>query len=330
LSPVLELKNLRTYFRSEENIVKAVDGVSYEVQQGETLALVGESGCGKSVSALSILGLIPSPPGWVESGEVIFEGRDLLKISKQELRKVRGGRIGMVFQEPMSSLNPILTIDRQITEALMLHRGMTKREARARAIELLEIVGISDAPSQLSRYPHHFSGGMRQRVMIAIALSCEPSLIIADEPTTALDVTVQAQILDLMKNLCRDNNVALMIITHNLGVVARYANRINIMYAGRIIERGTAREIFRSPSHPYTLGLLRSIPRLDGIRASKLEPIMGQPPDLAQLPVGCHFRPRCKFAVEQCAVQYPHAVDISESHNAACWVANDVKAEALT
>ena len=321
---ILQLNNLRTYFRSGDSVVKAVDGVTYSVQQGETLALVGESGCGKSVSALSILRLIPNPPGRIEGGEVIFEGRDLLRLSDDEMRKVRGGRIGMVFQEPMSSLNPLLTIGRQITEAVTLHLGMTKDQARARAVELLQMVGIPDAESQLSRYPHHFSGGMRQRVMIAIALSCEPSLIIADEPTTALDVTVQAQILDLMKRLCKQNNVALLIITHNLGVVARYADRINIMYAGRIIEQGTATEIYRNPGHPYTLGLLRSVPRLDRKKAERLEPIEGQPPDLSRLPAGCHFQPRCRFSIDGCRTDYPSAVALGGTHVSACWVAGQL------
>ncbi len=326
---ILQLKDLRTYFRADGAVVKAVDGVTYDVQQGETLALVGESGCGKSVSALSVLRLIPSPPGRIEGGEVIFEGKNLLELSNSEIRRVRGGRIGMVFQEPMSSLNPLLTIERQLTEAIRLHLGYTKQQARARTIELLQRVGISDPESQLKRYPHHFSGGMRQRVMIAMALSCEPSLIIADEPTTALDVTVQAQILDLMKQLCRDNDVALLIITHNLGVVARYADRINIMYAGRIIEQGTAREIYRRPSHPYTLGLLRSVPRMDTTRQKKLEPIEGQPPDLAALPPGCHFQPRCRFAIEKCSTDYPNFVDLEGTHRSACWVAEEIAAEAV-
>jgi oligopeptide/dipeptide ABC transporter ATP-binding protein len=323
---ILQIKDLRTYFRSEDTIVKAVDGISYGIEQGETLAIVGESGCGKSVSALSILGLIPAPPGWIESGEIIFEGRDLLRLSDSEIRKVRGGSIGMVFQEPMSSLNPVMSIERQMTEGVRLHLGYTKGQARTRAIEMLEMVGIPDPETQLGRHPHHFSGGMRQRVMIAMALSCGPKLIIADEPTTALDVTVQAQILDLMKQLCQENDVALMIITHNLGVVARYADRINIMYAGRIIEQGTAREIYRNPSHPYSLGLLRSVPRLDGVRSEKLEPIEGQPPDLGDLPSGCHFNPRCRFALDRCTTEYPSIVDLNDSHKSACWVAEDIAA----
>ena len=323
---ILQLNDLRTYFRVDDSVVKAVDGITYEVQEGETLAIVGESGCGKSVSALSIMRLIASPPGWIESGELIFEGRDLLQLREEEIQQVRGGQIAMVFQEPMTSLNPVLTVERQITEAVRLHLGMTTQQARQRAVELLEKVGIPDPEEQLDRYPHSFSGGMRQRLMIAMAISCEPRIIIADEPTTALDVTVQAQILDLLKDLCQASGVALMIITHNLGVVARYADRINIMYAGRIIEQGTAREIYRNPSHPYTLGLLRSIPRLDGVRSEKLEPIVGQPPDLADLPTGCHFHPRCRYAVDRCTIDYPQLADLGGTHRSACWVAEELAA----
>jgi oligopeptide/dipeptide ABC transporter ATP-binding protein len=324
MNGIIEVNNLKTYFRSEGKIVKAVDGVSYNIQEGETLAVVGESGCGKSVSALSILGLVPNPPGWIEGGEVMFEGQNLLDLSDSEIRRVRGGKIGMVFQEPMSALNPVISIERQMTEGLRLHLRMTKGQARARAVELLEMVGIPDAGSQLSRYPHLFSGGMRQRLMIAMAVSCQPKLIIADEPTTALDVTVQAQILDLLKQICKENDVALMMITHNLGIVARYADRINVMYAGKIIEQGTAREIFRNPSHPYTVGLLRSVPRLDGSRDQQLEPIEGQPPDLSELPAGCYFNPRCRFAIDQCTTDYPQTTNIGGTHTSSCWVAADL------
>jgi oligopeptide transport system ATP-binding protein len=325
MTEILQINNLRTYFRGEDTVVKAVDGISYGIEEGETLAIVGESGCGKSVSALSILGLIPSPPGWIESGQIMFDGHDLLTLSDSEIRKVRGARIGMVFQEPMSSLNPVLSVERQMTEGIRLHLGLTKQQARTRAIEMLETVQIPDADSQLRRYPHMFSGGMRQRLMIAMALSCGPQLIIADEPTTALDVTVQAQILDLMKQLCQENDVALMIITHNLGVVARYADRINIMYAGKIIEQGTAREIYRNPRHPYTLGLLGSVPRLDGRRSDKLQPIEGQPPDLGDLPSGCHFNPRCQYANEKCTIEYPPFIDLDGSHRAACWIPDELR-----
>lgn len=324
MTALLDVNDLRTYFYTRSGVVKAVDSVSYDVEQGETVALVGESGCGKSVSALSILRLIPSPPGLIVGGQISFLGRDLLQLSEAEIRTIRGRDIAMVFQEPMTSLNPVLTIERQMTEGLRLHLGLTDARAHARAIELFEQVGIPDAERRLKQYPHHFSGGMRQRVMIAIAISCNPKLIIADEPTTALDVTIQAQILDLMKQICRDHHVALVIITHNLGVVARYADRINIMYAGRIIERGTAREIFRTPRHPYSIGLLRSIPRLDRDRTDLLDTIEGQPPNLSLLPSGCHFQPRCRFAVERCTREYPPQVGIDGSHSSACWVARDL------
>jgi oligopeptide/dipeptide ABC transporter ATP-binding protein len=305
-------------------VVKAVDGVSYDVQEGETLALVGESGCGKSVSALSIMRLIPSPPGKIVGGETVFKGQDLLRLNNEDMRKVRGKEIAMIFQEPMTSLNPVLTIERQLTEALTLHLKLTLFQARARALELLETVGIPDAARRIKHYPHQFSGGMRQRVMIAMALSCEPRLIIADEPTTALDVTIQAQILDLLKELTKKMGVALIIITHNLGVVARYSDRINIMYAGKIIEQGTSQEIYRNPRHPYTLGLLKSVPRLDQPRKEKLDPIEGQPPDLMNLPPGCSFRPRCRFAIERCAREVPPLMDVGDGHSSACWVADQL------
>ena len=324
---LLQVRDLRTYFYTMDGVVKAVDGISYDLHEGETMGLVGESGCGKSVSALSIMGLIPYPPGRVEGGEAIFEGQDLLKLGGEEMRRVRGRRIAMVFQEPMTSLNPVLTIERQLTEALQLHLGMDRSAAIRRAIELLERVGISDPERRLPQYPHQFSGGMRQRLMIAIALSCEPRLIIADEPTTAVDVTIQAQILELMKGLTQDAGVALIIITHNLGVVARYADRVNVMYAGRIIERGSARDIYGRPTHPYTIGLLHSVPRLDQPRKEKLDPIEGQPPDLANLPAGCSFRERCRYAVEKCAVEFPSFVPLGDGHHSACWVAEELESE---
>lgn len=329
MTSLLDVNDLKTYFYTRSGVVKAVDGVTYDVEQGETVALVGESGCGKSVSALSILRLIPSPPGLIVGGQINFAGHDLLQLTEAEIRAVRGRDIAMVFQEPMTSLNPVLTIERQMTEGIKLHLGYTDTRARARAIELFEQVGISDAERRLKQYPHHFSGGMRQRVMIAMAISCNPKMIIADEPTTALDVTIQAQILDLMKQICRDHRAALVIITHNLGVVARYANRINIMYAGRIIERGTAREIFKSPRHPYSMGLLRSIPRLDRDRTDLLDTIEGQPPNLSLLPSGCHFQPRCRFAVERCTREYPPQVRIDGSHTSACWVAEELARETV-
>jgi oligopeptide/dipeptide ABC transporter ATP-binding protein len=310
---------LHTEFRTGAGVVRAVDGVSFTVEQGETIAIVGESGSGKSVSALSILRLIPNPPGRITHGEVFFAGRDLMRLSDEEMRQVRGGEIGMVFQEPMTSLNPVLTIGRQITETLEQHRGADRAAANRRAVELLGLVGIADPARRLKQYPHQLSGGMRQRVMIAIALACDPKLIIADEPTTALDVTIQAQILELMNGLTRRLNVALIIITHNLGVVARYANRVNVMYAGRIVESGTAAAIYHDPRHPYTMALLRSVPRLDRPRQARLDPVDGQPPDLTRLDAGCAFRPRCQFAVDACAKAKPPLEPVGTAgHSAAC------------
>ena len=319
MAKILEIENLQTYFFTSAGTVRAVDGITYSVDQGESVAIVGESGCGKSVSALSILRLIPDPPGRVVGGSIHFMGLDILALSDAEIRKVRGRRIAMVFQEPMTSLNPVLTIGLQLTETLEHHLGMTRDAARARAAELLGMVGISDAERRLKQYPHHLSGGMRQRVMIAMALCCEPQLIIADEPTTALDVTIQAQILELMRDLTKRLGVALIIITHNLGVVARYADRVNVMYAGKIIEQGSALQIYHQTSHPYTLGLLKSVPRLDQPRKAKLDPIEGQPPDLTRLGAGCAFRPRCRYAVARCADEIPALEPVSDGHTSACW-----------
>jgi oligopeptide/dipeptide ABC transporter ATP-binding protein len=302
---LLDVRNLHTEFRTGAGVVRAVDGVSYTVEPGETVAIVGESGSGKSVGAMSILRLIPDPPGRITEGQVLFDGRDLLALSPEEMREVRGSDIGMVFQEPMTSLNPVLTIGRQLTETLQQHRGADRATADKRAIELLSLVGIADPQRRLGQYPHQLSGGMRQRVMIAMALTCEPKLIIADEPTTALDVTIQAQILELMSELTRRLNVALIIITHNLGVVARYAKRVNVMYAGRLVESGPAAEVYHDPRHPYTMALLRSVPRLDKPRQARLDPVEGQPPDLTRLDGGCAFRPRCRFAVAACAEARP-------------------------
>jgi oligopeptide/dipeptide ABC transporter ATP-binding protein len=327
MGTLLEVRNLRTYFFTQDGVVKAVDGVSYDVQEGETVALVGESGSGKSVSALSILRLVASPPGRIVGGEVLFEGEDLLTMSEEEIRRIRGNRIAMVFQEPMTSLNPVLTIGRQLTETLELHKKMDRRAARARAIELLKMVGIPDAERRIDDYPHQFSGGMRQRVMIAMALSCEPRLLIADEPTTALDVTIQAQILEIIRGLTQRLGTAVILITHNLGVVARYAHRVNIMYAGRIVERGSARDIYKNPKHPYTVGLLKSVPRLDEPRKERLVPIEGMPPDLINLPPGCPFQPRCRYAIDRCTKEYPPMVTVGDGHTAACWVADKVSLE---
>jgi len=317
---LLEVKNLQTQFVTRSGVVRAVDDVSWDVAEGETVALVGESGCGKSVSALSIMRLVAGPAGRIAGGQVLFKGRDLLRLSEEEMRHVRGREIAMVFQEPMTSLNPVLTIARQLTEGLEIHLKMSPADARRRSIELLGMVGIPDPERRLGQYPHQFSGGMRQRMMIAMALACNPSLILADEPTTALDVTIQAQILELMKDLSRRFGVAMLIITHNLGVVARYADRVNVMYAGRIIERGTAREIYADPRHPYTLGLLRSVPRLDEPRRARLDPIEGQPPDLTRLAPGCAFAPRCTFRVERCVTEAPPLRPLGAGgHVSACW-----------
>ncbi len=319
MAKLLEINNLSTYFFTQDGVVKAVDDISYGLEEGEVLGVVGESGCGKSVHALSIMRLVPSPPGRTVSGEVVFDGENLLTMDAAEMRNIRGNRIAMVFQEPMTSLNPVLTIGRQLTETLELHQDMSGQQARTRAAELLQTVGLSDAARRLGDYPHQFSGGMRQRVMIAMALSCNPRLIIADEPTTALDVTIQAQILELMQELARDFGTAMIIITHNLGVVARYADNVNVMYAGRIIETGTAQEIYHNPRHPYTIALLNSVPRLDASERIRLDAIEGLPPDLVNLPEGCSFAPRCKYVFEQCLDETPMLVEAAQGHNSACW-----------
>jgi len=324
LPKLLEIDGLKTQFYTSAGTVKAVDGITYDVMKGETVAIVGESGCGKSVSAMSILRLIPDPPGKIVEGSILFQGRDILQLSEDEMRDIRGKDIGMVFQEPMTSLNPVLTIGRQLTETLEEHLGTTGEESNTRAIELLGLVGISEPDRRLVQYPHHLSGGMRQRVMIAMALACEPALIIADEPTTALDVTIQAQILELMKELTRRLGVALIVITHNLGVVARYADRVNVMYAGKIIESGTAHDIYHTPRHPYTLALLKSVPRMDLPRQAKLDPVDGQPPDLTRLDEGCAFRPRCGFATAKCARAFPPLEKVKGPHIVACWESKKV------
>ena len=325
MAPLLQVNDLHTEFRTGGGVVRAVDGVSYAVEQGETVAIVGESGSGKSVSALLILRLIPDPPGRITRGEIRFLGRDLMQLSDAQMREVRGGDIGMVFQEPMTSLNPVLTIGRQITETLEQHRRSDRAAAHKRAIELLGLVGIADPARRLKQYPHQLSGGMRQRVMIAIAIACDPKLIIADEPTTALDVTIQAQILDLMNGLTHRLNVALIIITHNLGVVARYAKRVNVMYAGRIVESGPAAAIYHRPRHPYTIALLRSVPRLDRPRQARLDPVAGQPPDLTRLDQGCAFRPRCRFAVDACATMRPSLQPVGRAGQlSACLRADEI------
>ena len=326
MASLLEIDKLKTQFFTSAGIVKAVDGVSYTVDGGETVAVVGESGCGKSVTAMSILRLIPWPPGKINGGEIRFDGKNLLDLSEEEMRNVRGKDISMIFQEPMTSLNPVLTIGLQLTETMLSHTDISEADAHKRAIDLLGLVGISEPERRLEQFPHHLSGGMRQRVMIAMALSCEPKLIIADEPTTALDVTIQAQILELMKNLTRDLGVAMIIITHNLGVVARYADRVNVMYAGKIIESGSAADIYYRPHHPYTLALLKSVPRMDQQRQAKLDPVEGQPPDLTMLDEGCAFRSRCRFATEECATSFPSLDEVAEGHATACFQKEQVAA----
>ena len=324
MATLLQVRNLTTQFFTSSGIVRAVDNVSFDVEEGETVAVVGESGCGKSVSALSVLRLVPWPPGKIVGGSINFRGQNLLEMTDADIRRVRGREISMVFQEPMTSLNPVLSIGLQLTETMQHHLELTPAQALKRAEELLEMVGISEPKRRLAQFPHHLSGGMRQRVMIALALSCEPKLIIADEPTTALDVTIQAQILELMKDLTKRLGVALVVITHNLGVVARYADRVNVMYAGKIIEMGSAQQIYHQPHHPYTLGLLASVPRMDQPRGTRLIPIDGQPPDLTRLDGGCAFRPRCRFAVDRCGQEFPPLEDVDSGHVSACWRINEI------
>ncbi|MBI2854124.1 MAG: ABC transporter ATP-binding protein [Chloroflexi bacterium] len=324
MAALLTVKGLQTHFNTDRGIVKAVDGVSYHIDPGETVGVVGESGCGKSVTQLSVLQLIPSPPGKTVGGEVVFEGRNILEYEANgaQMREIRGGKIAMIFQEPMTSLNPVLTIGRQLTEMMELHQGMGKAEARARAIELLGMVGIPDGAKRIDNYPHQFSGGMRQRVMIAMALSCSPKIVIADEPTTALDVTTQAQLLELMQNMMRRLGSSLVMVTHNLGVVARYANRIYVMYAGRIVESGDAKEIFGHPKHPYTIGLLSCVPRLDecGKKERKLVPIQGMPPALINMPKTCAFLPRCAYRTARCEQEvWPELRPVADRHYVRCF-----------
>jgi oligopeptide/dipeptide ABC transporter ATP-binding protein len=325
---LLEVQDLKTYFFTAAGTVRAVDGVSYDVRAGETVALVGESGCGKSVSALSVMRLVAAPAGRIVGGQIRFRERDLLTLDEESMRRLRGRELAMIFQEPMTSLNPVLSIGRQLTEPLEIHLGMRAEQARQRAVELLALVGIPDPEQRLAQYPHHFSGGMRQRLMIAMALACNPALILADEPTTALDVTIQAQILELMKDLCRRLGIAMVLITHNLGVVARYADRVNVMYAGKLVEQGSARDLYARPRHPYTMGLLRSVPRLDEPRKAKLYPIDGQPPDLTRLPPGCAFAPRCQYAIARCQSDTPPLMHVAAEHFSACWVAERLGNEA--
>jgi len=322
--PLLEVKNLKTQFFTQDGVVKAVDDVSFYVMPGETLGVVGESGSGKSMTGLSIMRLIPNPPGKIVNGEILFNGRDVLKMSEEQVRSIRGNDIAMIFQDPMTSLNPVLTINRQISESLQLHMGMNKDQAKRRSIELLEMVGIPNAAQRVDQYPHQFSGGMRQRVMIAMALSCNPKLLIADEPTTALDVTIQAQILDLMRTLQSETGTGVLMITHSMGVVAGMADRVQVMYAGHIVETATTEEIFANPRHPYTVGLMKSIPRLDATKKEKLQPIRGLPPDLIDLPDMCPFVPRCNYAREKCEQKNPPLLEVAPGHYSACWFWEEV------
>ena len=316
---ILEVNGLQTYFYTDEGVVKAVDGLSYRVRKGEFVGLVGESGCGKSVSAMSVLRLIPHPPGLIVGGEILFKGEDLLKVNEARMRDIRGNRIAMVFQEPTTSLNPVLTVGRQISESIELHRNAKKAAAMAESVKLLELVGIPDPDRRIKDYPFQFSGGMQQRVMIAIALSCSPELLIADEPTTSLDVTVQAQLLEIIADLRVRLDMAGVIITHNLGLVARYVDRVHVMYAGKLVEAGTTETIFAEPKHPYTIGLMASVPRLDSPRKVAPRAIEGLPPNLAHLPDGCSFSPRCSWAMDQCHEEAPQLEAVSEGHYRSCF-----------
>jgi len=320
MTPMLQVRDLRTQFFTQDGVVCAVNGISFHLDEGDTLGIVGESGCGKTVSMLSMMRLIPQPPGRIVGGEVLFEERDLLKVNEEEIRQVRGNKIAMVFQDPMTSLNPVLTIARQLSEALELHLGMDKDRARERSIELLEMVNIPEPRARIDDYPHQFSGGMRQRVMIAMALSCNPQLLIADEPTTALDVTIQAQIIDIIRELRRELGMAIIWITHDLGIVAGLVDRVHVMYAGYIVEKAEVHEFYAHPRHPYSVALLGSLPRLDATTREKLTPIEGLPPDLVALPPGCPFYPRCNCRIARCLEENPELREVGPGHEIACWV----------
>jgi oligopeptide transport system ATP-binding protein len=328
MPPLLEVKNLATQFTTRDGIVKAVDGVTFTLEAGETLGVVGESGSGKSVTALSIMRLLQEPQGKIVSGEVLFKGEDIVKMNDSQVRSLRGDRIAMIFQDPMTSLNPVYRIDRQIGESLVLHKGMSKKEAFERTVELLELVGIPHPRDRARDYPHQFSGGMRQRAMIAMALACDPDILIADEPTTALDVTIQAQILELMMEMQQRTGAAIIMITHDLGVVADMANDVMVMYAGKQVEYGNADEVFYNPRHPYTWGLLASLPRHDVDEKTCLNPIAGQPPSLINVPPGCAFHPRCTYARPECRVQTPRLLDVGGGHLVACPYSSEESPEA--
>ena len=320
MDPLLEVRDLTTRFYTLDGVVHAVNGISYTLSEGETLGIVGESGCGKSVSVLSVMGLIPEPPGKIAAGQVLYQGQDLLKLDDRQMQHIRGREIAMVFQDPMTSLNPVLTIGRQISEPLIVHLGMGQEKARRRTVELLDVVGIPQAADRYYDYPHQFSGGMRQRAMIAMALACVPSIFIADEPTTALDVTIQAQVIDLVKDLRGKLGMAVIWITHDLGIIAGLAERVIVMYAGFFVEKGSVDDIYGDPRHPYTLALLKSLPRVDRTSKERLATIPGLPPDLLGLPPGCPFAPRCDYAVERCRQENPHLEPVEPDHEAACWV----------
>ncbi len=319
MASLLEVKGLKTRFFTQDGVVNAVNGITYTLGEGETLGIVGESGCGKSVSVLSVMRLIPDPPGKIVGGEVLFEGRNLLEMSPDEVRHIRGNKIAMIFQDPMTSLNPVLTIGRQVSEALELHLGMDRKQARQRTVELLEMVGIPEAADRVDDYPHQFSGGMRQRVMIAMGLSCNPQILIADEPTTALDVTIQAQIVELVKRLRDELGMAIIWITHDLGVIAGLAEEVIVMYAGFVVEMAHVKDLYGDPRHPYTIALLDSLPRLDMVR-EKLRSIEGLPPDLIALPKGCPFAARCEYVLEKCLEENPPLEPVGPNHYIACWV----------
>jgi oligopeptide transport system ATP-binding protein len=322
---LLEVKNLKTYFKTDAGIVKAVDGISFKLGKGETLGIVGESGSGKSVTNLSIMRLIPSPPGKIVDGEVLFEGKDVLKLSESALRHIRGNEISMIFQDPMTSLNPFLKISTQMIETIRLHQDISKKEALRKSIDMLKLVGIPAAEERVHNYPHQFSGGMRQRVMIAMALSCEAKILIADEPTTALDVTIQAQILELIQELAKKLETAVILITHDLGVVAGMCDTVCVMYAGKIVEKAKTEDLYKNPSHPYTFGLIQSVPRLDKAHDGKLFSIEGQPPNVIDLPPCCPFHPRCHKVMDICRTQYPPTTDLGNGQEVACWLFDDQK-----
>ena len=324
---LLSVRNLKTYFYTDDGVIPAVDGISFDLDKGGTLGIVGESGCGKSVTSLSIMGLVPQPPGKIEDGVIEFEGKNLLELSEAEMRSIRGNEISMIFQEPMTSLNPVFTVGNQIAEAITLHQRLDKSTARERAVEMLRLVGIPSPEQRVDDYPHQMSGGMRQRVMIAMALSCNPKLLIADEPTTALDVTIQAQILDLMRELRENLGTAIMMITHDLGVIAELVEKVAVMYTGKIVEAATTNAIFKNPRHPYTIGLLASIPRLDG-DGSRLQAIPGSVPIPGEFPKACGFHPRCPFAEILCTEIRPPSFIVDQDHSVACWKVVDYNASA--